>query len=187
MIHNERSSETDSEPTRTVPTVSGPYRAAALYGAARSVQPPCRTQPARWETIKQVLESRGLWNADGIGRKARARYCTKCRAPVIAGLDDERSAMVVFVDPDPALNATGEVIALMQGRRTYSLRWLAGRYEIDHRDSYRIQGDPAGSRGDMEILVLHNCIPFFVPDSALARHIERQTSTFGDDLDQPPF
>ena len=48
-------------------------------------------------------------------------------------------------------------LALLAGRRTFSLRWIGGRYELDRRDHWRIAGSPAGLTNGTDILVEHDC------------------------------
>jgi hypothetical protein len=135
--------------------------------------------------IEASLRNRGLWNADGVSRKARARLCKKCQAPVMVGLDDERCGIPVTVDPTP-LNALGEVQALMTGRATFSLRYVAGRYEIDHRDSFRISGTPAGSDPRLEVLAEHECNSPPVDSSMRGNYLPAKNAKTIDD-DNPPF
>jgi hypothetical protein len=145
------------------------------------------TAPRNWDTIKRSLQARGLWNEDGVSRKAKARFCRKCSAPVIAGLDHDRSAAAVHCDPQP-LNVLGEAVALMTGRRTFSLRWLGGHYELDVRFAEHISGSPAGSQPGIDILASHLCNSPDLPVHMHGQPTSRPaTPTFGDDLDQPPF
>lgn len=103
--------------------------------------------------LRAHLEDRGLWDSDGIGRAARAHRCRSCRQYVLAGLDSDRCALPVAADPDP-LSARGEAVALIAGRSTYSLRFLSGRLELDHRTHFEIRG---GRTDRMDILAGHLC------------------------------
>jgi hypothetical protein len=89
-------------------------------------------------------------------RSARSTSCRKCGAPVMVGLDNDSCAMTAVVDTYP-LSAAGEVVALLSGRVTYSLTWAAKRYEIDYRDSWRIDGHPPGETAGVDIVVNHEC------------------------------
>lgn len=112
---------------------------------------------AEWEVINRRLEAMGLRDPDsGAMRKARASYCQSCRRPVMIGLDAEWCALARRCDPAP-LSATGEALALLAGRRTFSLTWMGGRYEIDFRDQWRIRQDPAGCTPGLDVLVEHDC------------------------------
>lgn len=102
--------------------------------------------------LQRHLEDRGLWDTDGVGRAARARRC-RCRQYVLAGLDSDRCALPVAVDPDP-LSARGEAVALIAGRSTYSLRFLSGRLELDHRGHFEIRG---GRTYRVDVLAGHRC------------------------------
>lgn len=101
--------------------------------------------------LKAHLESRGLWDADGVGRAARARRC-KCREYVLAGLDADRCAFPAAVDVEP-LSARGEAVALIAGRSTYSLRILSGRLELDQRSHFDIRGP----QNRLDVLAGHLC------------------------------
>lgn len=105
--------------------------------------------------LQAILEAKGAWNGDGIGRAARAGYCRDCGQVVLRGLDADRVALTVTVDPQP-LNPLGEFLALATGRLTFSLRWR-GRYEIDRRESCHIQTAPARVRGKSSVVVEHRC------------------------------
>lgn len=105
--------------------------------------------------LRAHLEMRGLWDADGYGRAAKARRC-RCREYVLAGLDGDRCAFPVAVDPDP-LSRLGEAVALVAGRSTYSLRMLSGRLELDHRNHFEIRGEVARTNLRHDVLVRHTC------------------------------
>lgn len=102
--------------------------------------------------LQQHLEDRGLWDTDGVGRAARGRRCRTCREYVLVGLDSDRCAAPVAVDPDP-LSAFGEAVARLGGRTTYSLRWLSGRLELDWRSHYDIRSEPRR----LDVLQGHEC------------------------------
>ena len=94
-------------------------------------------------------------DADGITRKARARRCPSCRAAVVRGLDHDRCALTVVVDPTP-LSPAGELEALLLRRFTFDLRRFAGQLNIDRRYPERIVASPAGTPpGD--VVVAHDC------------------------------
>lgn len=109
-----------------------------------------------WEVVKGSLIERGLWDEDGIKRKARARHCKRCGAVVMAGLDHDRMALDVYCDPYP-INALGEAVALLSDRRSYYLRWLGGEYNLDPRYSWDIEAHAAGSQPNIDVLVNHIC------------------------------
>lgn len=92
----------------------------------------------------------------GPQRAAQSSGCRLCGRPVMVGLDDDSCALTAVVDPYP-LSPAGEVVALMQGRKTYTLAWAGGRYEIDRRDEWRIEGNPPGSRPTVDVVVNHEC------------------------------
>lgn len=109
---------------------------------------------ATW--LQRHLEDRGLWDTDGVGRAARARRCRTCRSYVLAGLDADRCALPVAVDPDP-LSRLGEAAALIAGRTTYSLRFRSGRLELDDRSQYEIRGDAGREAPRRDVLAGHVC------------------------------
>lgn len=74
------------------------------------------------------------------------------------GLDADRAAWPVAVDVYP-LSPAGELAALISGRPTYSLIWIAGlgRYEIDFRYPENIEHSPPGSKVNRDVVVGHRC------------------------------
>lgn len=84
-------------------------------------------------------------------RAAALRLCTKCKAPVIVGLDADHCALTAECDPIP-LTPLGEAIALITGRRTYTLTPGPDRKELDYRDEWRIQTPTKNP-----ILAQHKC------------------------------
>lgn len=106
--------------------------------------------------LRQQLEDRGLWDSDGTNRVARARRCRTCREYVLVGLDSDHCALPVAVDPDP-LSPAGEVAALIAGRATYSLRYLADRLELDRRTQFEIRGDASRDSVRHDVLARHQC------------------------------
>lgn len=84
--------------------------------------------------------SRPRWLTTQPTRAVRANICHRCHAEILEGLDDDRAALVARVDPQPVDNL-GEYLAIAAGRSTYSLRRVTPRrYELDHRDQWRIRG-----------------------------------------------
>lgn len=73
-------------------------------------------------------------------RSACLQRCTKCQAPVLYGLDADICALSVKADPTP-ITPLGEAIALLDGRRTFTLTDIAGRIEITTRDHWAIGGE----------------------------------------------
>lgn len=138
-----------------------------------------------WEQIKRSLVDRGIWDENGLSRRTRARLCRKCGAPVMAGLDHDRAALSVYADPTP-LNALGEAMALMDDRSTYSLRYIGGRYELDHRAHWTIAAAPAGTDPRVEVLAAHKCGSAF-PDAYRGTALTPLHQSKGTDNDDPPF
>lgn len=103
--------------------------------------PPASAIPA-W--LQQHLTTRGLWDADGVARKVRARRCRRCGKLTLVGLDAPRCAGTATTDPRP-LSALGEAAALILGLGTYALRFAAGHLELDRRGTFEIRGSPAGA------------------------------------------
>lgn len=109
-------------------------------------------KPVDWERVHARRRAEGFEDESGYSRRARAGRCDKCRAPIMAGLDGDLLAFTARCDPWP-VDAQGELLALLTGRRTYRLRW-SGRYELDPRTVIEIRG---ASTSDVEVLVEHRC------------------------------
>ena len=104
--------------------------------------------------VKRRLIAAGLMDeATGATRRARARTCEVCRRPVMRGITADWGGSTADCDPTP-LTAIGEATALINGHRTYELRYLGDRYEIDRRTPERIHGNPIGTQG-LDVLVEH--------------------------------
>ena len=106
--------------------------------------------------LQQYLEDRGLWDTDGCTRAARCRCCRICREYVLIGLNADRCAFPVAVDPDP-LSHLGEAAALIAERATYSLRFLSGRLELDYRTHFEIRGEASRDDLRLDVLATHVC------------------------------
>lgn len=107
-----------------------------------------------WARIRDHLERTGRM-VNGTTRRARATTCPSCAAKILDGLDADICAMVATTDPTP-LTALGEVLALLDGRCTYTLLRDAGRLVLDSRPDYRIAAMPAGT-GTFDVLPEHRC------------------------------
>lgn len=81
----------------------------------------------------QVSGARG-----GVRRIARLTTCPACRAPVLAGLDDDVCAFSVRAGTD-RLTTVGEVLALAAGRATFDAVPAAGGIRLVRRDESRIR------------------------------------------------
>lgn len=101
--------------------------------------------------LQRQLEAKGRWNSDGISRGIHAGRCRTCTAPVVRGLDADVAGLPVTCDPQP-VDSLGEAIALVGGRGTYTLALIAGRWQVSHRDQWRI----AARRAD-HVLASHQC------------------------------
>jgi hypothetical protein len=89
-------------------------------------------------------------------RRARVVACERCREPIFRGLDADWCALSRDCDPRP-LDQLEEALALLNGSRTFELRWLGDHYELDMRDQFRIAGTPALSKVGVDVLVEHDC------------------------------
>lgn len=67
-------------------------------------------------------------------RKVIGAVCPACGAATLVGLDGDACALTATVDVRP-LTRTGELLAVVDGRRTYHL--AGGR--LDRRDRWRIR------------------------------------------------
>lgn len=87
---------------------------------------------------------------------ARPRKCRHCKAPVLAGLDDELCGFPTTVDPTP-LSPIGEALALLAGRTTYR---LDKDQQLWRRDRWQIAGQPAGTVDRLfphDVVASHSC------------------------------
>lgn len=131
------------------------------------------------------LQATGHLTANGIGRRARPHTC-RCGNTILAGLDDDTTALEARVDPWP-LTPLGEALACIEGRATYALHHHGGRYVLDWRTATRITHQPAGTRTRMDVLRQHRCDTPPPAGQLIA------TSTFGAPTDglpagsPPPF
>ena len=98
----------------------------------------------------------GVLAPGGIGRRAHVRPCPSCRRWTFQGLDNDAVAAVAVVDIAP-LNAFGELVALTAGLLTYNLAWRADRYEIDHRDLFKIKAQPPVETAGFDVVSQHKC------------------------------
>lgn len=111
------------------------------------------------ERKTKALDTRGLLNEDGYGRKLRSRRCHRCGQPIVAGLDADRMALAVDCYPE-LLTHRGEVGIVLAGGITYRL-W--GRsigapfpeWRIDYRGTEDIA---AHSADDVDVLGSHHCM-----------------------------
>lgn len=71
-------------------------------------------------------------------RAAALRLCTRCRKPIIVGLDADVCALTAKCDPTP-LTQFGEAVALTQGRITYDLMSGNRRKELEPRNAEMIR------------------------------------------------
>jgi hypothetical protein len=101
--------------------------------------------------LQRQLETAGRWNSDGIGRSLTAGCCRSCKQPVVRGLDADVAGIPATCDPEP-IDQAGELLALVAGRATYTVRHIGGRWQIGYRDHWRIKaGRPAA------VLAEHRC------------------------------
>lgn len=92
------------------------------------------------EWTRSFLLSTGALNADGISRKARASRCGTCNRRTLTGLDAERAAGVAVVDSQE-IDRIGELLAVVRGLPTFTLRRIGGRWELDHRMPIEMHSD----------------------------------------------
>lgn len=94
----------------------------------------------------------------GLTRRARIRTCrhVKCRDQVLVGLDSDICALEAACDPYP-LSRLGEALALVDGRRTLTLRREGPGWVLDWRDAHEITSSPAESRPRRDVVRQHRC------------------------------
>jgi hypothetical protein len=136
--------------------------------------------------LAQHLVDAGHWDVAGVGRNARGRRCRDCGDWVLAGLDADRCAEVVYVDPTP-LTALGEAMAHIAGLSTYALRREGPGFRLDHRSRWHIAGTPAGSPGQRhDVVSAHQCSAP-EPGAPLVTESVLQRQSVRDHHDLPPY
>jgi hypothetical protein len=103
--------------------------------------------------LRELLIQSGQLTSDGYTRRARTRFCRKCGATIVSGLDGDAVAGRVDVDVT-CLDNEQELEALLAGRPTFRIAWR-GRYEINHRDQWQIARQPASKVGGVH--AEHRC------------------------------
>ena len=99
------------------------------------------------------------WLQQRLGKPSRRRgakgtQCIVCHRPILVGMSEDVAAQLALVDPIP-LSPLGEMLALIDGRKSYQL----GKYDeglaLWERDRWAIAGHAAGP--DWIILTDHKC------------------------------
>lgn len=126
----------------------------------------------------------GRIDSDGISRRAHAARCRKCAALVMVGLDDDKSAMTVWVDPPP-LTPIGEVEVLLAGGHTFDLTYTSRGYRIDPRMAAHIKAHPAGTRDGSDVVAGHRCGSF--PATGGHSRISKPSRALSDPNEPCPF
>lgn len=90
-------------------------------------------------------------------RGVHADRCRTCKAPVLVGLDEDRCAFRAIVDWTP-LDPTGEFLALLAGRRTYTLDLQrSGNPKLTRRGVGAIAHGPVYAILRRDIVPQHRC------------------------------
>lgn len=103
------------------------------------------------EWIIRYLISVGRMDPDRIGRRLTPRYCRTCGRFLLVGLDADRAALPIGLDPRP-LTPTGEAVALICGAETYTGRRFRAGLSADRRSAREI-----AQRRDETVLAAHRC------------------------------
>lgn len=102
-----------------------------------------------WMIRAQIIRS------DGVSKRVSYGRCVECKATVMRALDGDVAAVAVTLDVGEVDNL-GEVVALLQGRRTYNLIPFASQAAysrcIVERKAYHIQR-PRSS----PVIIEHSC------------------------------
>lgn len=106
------------------------------------------TEQEQW--LHSMLVDKGVLSEAGLSRNAGLRTCRRCRQACLAAIDSD--GLDAWLHPDP-IHAAGELLALLDGRVTYSL--FAGR-EVVRRDRHWIRAYPAGA-GPRPAFAVHQC------------------------------
>lgn len=99
------------------------------------------------------LVKTGRVGPDGLTRKARPRRCDRCKAPTLAGLDDEPLGIPRHCDP-VLVTARGEAVGLLLGRYSARLHRAGDALVLDYRDAAKITGDSADHA---DVVLEHKC------------------------------
>lgn len=134
--------------------------------------------------LKDQLVAQGKITPRGVGRRASVRPCPRCGAWTFQGLDADVCAGEAMTDLGP-LDPFGELVARTAGIETYNLRWLGDRYELDFRDHYEIEGNPPGTRPNVDVVAGHRCGIDIAHRSPSRLPPRRRAITGGND--GPPF
>ena len=116
------------------------------------------------------------------GRGIHATRCATCRQPILTGLDNDQLAIQANIDWTP-LDETGELQALLAGRRTYRLeRQTGGNPKLTRRAAKHIRARRKHWQR-YDIVPAHRC-----GSPPLAAISTRLTTTINLDPNQPcPF
>ncbi|MDP1877991.1 MAG: hypothetical protein Q8M17_10610 [Actinomycetota bacterium] len=100
--------------------------------------------------LRSMLQAKGVISETGLTRNAGIRTHRPCHAACIAGIDD--NGFDTWTDPTE-LTPTGELQALLDGRRTWDLH---AHRALTLRTSISIQHRPAGNPA-RPVLAQHRC------------------------------
>lgn len=138
-------------------------------------------------SLKEHLIRAGHLTETGLTRRARLRPCRRCGADTLVGLDADQCAFERHVDPEP-LSALGEVLAVLEGRKTFNLARQGVGYVLHPRPSRYIAANPAGiDKGVEDVLRQHRCQPRPLTDAELAPSVFAYATTTTSPDDQPNF
>lgn len=155
--------------------LSGPV--APPTSPTRTAAPTPRRTDEMPEHVKRTLANRGdLDPTTGASHNARIVRCQTCRRPVFLGL----IVGLVYVCDTYAISPMAEALALLLGRRTFTIRFGTDRMSLDWRGKW---APPIGSR-DVDVLVQHHChdpVEFERIPSVADRRLIQPTP------EQPPF
>jgi len=105
-------------------------------------------------------------------RRAQLARCPRCKAPVVAGYDD--NGLLTHIDPTP-ITRVAELQAFLAGVRTHTIDRSNG--ELVHRDRFRIR------REAHPVFAAHSCDHPTRPDQTQPSPTQR----FEPDVANPPF
>lgn len=128
--------------------------------------------------LKNQLIDKGVWNTDGIHRKARLAIHT-CGHLVLTGLSADTCAWPTTCDPT-WLTPLGEALAAIDHRHTYDY-WTTAQHLNGPRDAQRITWRPASDDGPTRVLPQHVCGTPPLP------HYPAPPTTTKETTDDPPY
>jgi hypothetical protein len=108
------------------------------------------------EWLRDWLVRSKIIRQDGISQRVRTVTCEGCKRLVLRALDGDVAAMAVTLDVGE-VDRIGELLALMQDRRTYSLYPLNDRKAYSYQIIQRTAAHIGRMNDNHPVVVEHRC------------------------------